>query len=79
MADQQQQFQRVDLFAPMMASRVGPPPIVLRVGVTRTRDEMVGGVPQSALRAESYVLLSALPEEIRHRVELAVQALIAGM
>ena len=70
--------QRVNLFQPLIADRDGPPPIVLRVGVLN-RNSMSEGVPQGGtIKPESYVLLSALPEEIRRRVELAIQALIAG-
>lgn len=71
------QMQRVDLYQPMIASRGGPAPIALRVGVIN-QNSISEGVPSGHPRAETYVLLSALPEELRQRVELAVQALIAG-
>lgn len=71
--------QRVDLYAPMEAARVGPPPLVLRVIVTPNADSVVGGVPMANRRAEPYVLLSALPDELRQRVELAVQARLQAM
>jgi hypothetical protein len=63
----------------MAANRIGPPPVVLRVVVTPNNAELAGGVPMSPTRGETYVLMSALPEELRRRVELAVQARIAGM
>ena len=70
--------QRVNLYQPLIADRDGPPPIVLRVGVLN-RNSMSEGVPMGGIvKAESYVLLSALPEEIRRRVELAVQAIITA-
>jgi hypothetical protein len=70
--------QRVDLFQPMIADKVGAPPLVLRVGVLN-HNSISEGVPQGGtVRAESYVLMSALPEELRRRVELAVQVLIAN-
>lgn len=72
-------IQRVDLYGPIAASRVGPAPLVLRVGVTPSNGSMVGGVPSSSMKVEQYVLVSALPAELRARVELAVQALLAGM
>jgi hypothetical protein len=74
------QPQRVDLFQPIVAARPGPAPLALRVGVP-LGDSIGGGVPSYAVngaRVETYVLLSALPEEMRKRVELAVQVLIAG-
>lgn len=71
--------QRVDLYKPIIAERIGPAPMVLRVGVTPHVDNLVGGVPPSAMKAEAYVLLSALPDELRARVELAIQAIAAGM
>jgi len=70
--------QKVDLYQPLVATRVGAPPLVLRAVVTPNVGNMVGGVPQSTTKIENYVLLSALPEELRRRVELAVQALITG-
>lgn len=60
----------------MMAAR-GPAPLALRVGV-QSQVSISEGVPSGGVKVETYVLLSALPEELRKRVELAVQALIAG-
>lgn len=70
--------QKVDLYQPIVNSRVGPPPLALRVGVTPNANSIVGGVPQGVSKIETYVLLSALPSELQERVKLAVQALIAG-
>lgn len=76
MANQQQGPQRVDLYAPMLAQR-GPAPLALRVGVANP-NSISEGVPSNVVKIETYVLLSALPVELRNKVELAVQALIAG-
>lgn len=70
--------QRVDLFQPMIAHKAGPPPLSLRVGIINN-DSISEGVPSGGqVKAEAYVLLSALPEDLRRRVELAIQALVAG-
>jgi len=70
--------QRVNLFQPLIADRGGAPPIVLRVGVLN-HNSISEGVPSGGtVKPEAYVLLSALPEELRRRVELAIQTLIAG-
>jgi len=70
--------QKVDLFQPIFADKAGAPPIVLRVGVPNN-NSISEGVPQGGqIRAEAYVLLSALPEELRRRIEMAVQMLAAG-
>jgi hypothetical protein len=53
--------------------------LLIRAIVMSARGGMVEGVPASAQQHETYVLLSALPAELRGRVTLAVQALIAGM
>ena len=74
-----QVFQRADINQIIVASRIGPAPLTIRAVVTPSSVAMVGGVPQSSQKAETYVLLSALPDELRERVKLAVQALIAGM
>ncbi len=70
--------QKVDLYQSMLNSRVGPPPIVLRVGVTPNSEMTVGGPQQGITKIEIYVLLSALPTDLQERVRLACQALIAG-
>jgi hypothetical protein len=72
-------MQRVDLYQPMISNRVGAPPLVLNVGVQRTGAETMGGYVEGAVRPEHYVLLSALPEELRERVKTAVQAMLSGM
>lgn len=69
--------QRVDVYQPMIAARPGPAPLVLRVGIVNG-DSISEGVPTNTVKAEAYVRLSALPDEIRKRVENAIQALIAG-
>lgn len=68
-----------DLYSPITASRIGPSPVVIRAIVTTNNDYIAGGMPQAQLKAESYVLLSALPKELQERVKTAVQAIISGM
>lgn len=53
-------------------------PLVVRVVVGSNNQMIVGGVPAGPPKIENYVQLSSLPEELRQRVELAVQALISG-
>jgi len=72
-------MQRVDLYQPMIHNRVGAPPLVINVGVNRTGAETMGGMVENVVRPESYVLLSALPDELRDRVKTAIQALISSM
>lgn len=69
--------QRVDLYQPIVSARSGPVPLAIRVGVPN-QNSISEGVPSGGMKAETYVLLSALPEELRRRVELAVQMLISG-
>ncbi len=71
-------MQRADVYQPIEASQAGPPPLVIRVVTTAAGQMVVGGTPSSSRKVEPYVLLSALPEELRLRVELAIQALIQG-
>lgn len=68
-------MQRIDLYQPIVHTRVGAPPMAIRVGVMRSNEETAGGLVEGSLRAETYVLLSALPEELRERVRTAIQAL----
>ena len=69
-------MQKVDLFKPIVAARQLPP-LAIRVGIPQ-QDSLSEGVPSGQLRAETYVLLSALPEELRRRVELAIQVLVSA-
>lgn len=71
--------QRVNLYQPIAADRAGPPPLTIRAIVIPNVDYTIGGTIGSTERAETYVLLSALPDEIRSRVITAVQALISSM
>lgn len=69
--------QKADLYQPIIAANAGPAPLTLRVGVVNN-SSLSEGVPTGTLKGETYVLLSALPDELRRRVELAVQALLTG-
>jgi hypothetical protein len=71
-------MQKVDLYSPIMSSRVGPPPLVINVGVIKSNESTTGGPIEGAVRPESYVLLSALPDELRERVKTAVQTLLSS-
>lgn len=70
---------KADLYKPVVSSRIGPAPVVVRAVVTANTDYVMGGMPQAATRVENYILLSSLPNELQERVKTAVQALIAGM
>lgn len=70
---------RADLYQPVIASRIGPPPVVIRAVVSHNNSYIGGGVPQAAVTAEDYILLSSLPKELQDRVRTAVQAIISGM
>ena len=72
-------MQKVDLYQPLISNRVGTPPLVLNVGVQRSSAETIGGPVGNAVRPEHYVLLSALPDELRERVKTAVQVLLSSM
>jgi hypothetical protein len=69
---------KVNLFSDIFADHVGPAPIVVRAVVTNNNASMVGGVPQSSMKVEHYVLLSVLPKELQERVKTAVQAIVSG-
>ncbi len=72
-------MQKIDLYQPLVHVRVGAPPLVINVGVNRHGSETMGGPVENVIRPEAYVLLSALPDELRERVKTAVQALISSM
>jgi len=66
--------QKVDLYQPLISTKVGPGPLVIRAAVTTSGGSMQGGVP-AVTKVENYVLLSALPEELQERVRTAIQML----
>lgn len=68
----------VDLYKPIEAVPGQLAPLVLRAVTQPRMEEIAGGVASSAARAHSYVLLEALPEDLRRRIQLAVQTIIAG-
>lgn len=70
---------RADIYNPIVATRIGPPPVVIRALVTHNNSYIAGGMPQAAITAEDYVCLSALPKELQERVRTAVQAIVSGM
>jgi hypothetical protein len=72
-------FQHVDLFSPILSAKKGKPPIVLRIGVQDQDVYTTGGPQASPIKPEAYVLMSALPEELRRRVETAVQVIVASI
>lgn len=70
---------RVDIYQPVIATRIGPPPVVIRALISHNNNYIAGGVPQAAVTGEDYILLSALPKELQERVKTAVQAIVSGM
>lgn len=74
-----EQTQKVDLYSGIEATRQGPPPLVIRALTHPSGMYTMAGPVSSQDKVETYVLLSALPEELRAKVVTAVQALIAGM
>lgn len=70
---------QADINKPIYSTVVGRAPLVIRAVTTSSNTLMVGGSSAVSQKVETYVLLSALPEELRQRVELAVQALVTAM
>lgn len=64
-----------NVYEPVVAAKQGPPPLVINIVTTPRTMEFVGGVPASATKTESYVMFSALPQELQTRVKLAIEAL----
>lgn len=71
-------MQKADPYKPILSSNNGKAPLVLRLVVNRN-DHFMEGVPGDSFKQETYVLLSALPLELRNRVELAVQTLKSAL
>jgi len=72
-------MQRIDLYQPMIHTRVSTPPLFINVGINRNGTETVEGPVEGVIKPETYVLLSALPDELKERVKTAIQALLSSM
>ena len=70
--------QKIDIHKPLINTRVGPIPVVLRIATTPTADHVAGGVPVGVTKIESYVLVSAMPTDLQERIRLAIDTMIAG-
>lgn len=68
-----------NLYDIIPAHKVGPAPLYIKTQITPTNVGLVEGVPSKSTKYEYYVLLSILPEELRKRVELAVQVAQSAM
>ena len=80
--NQQKQFQTVDLYGPIVAQKQGRPPLVMIIGTRPSQVYTVEGTMSGnvqTIKPEAYVLMSALPDELRHRVETAIAALTQAM
>lgn len=53
------------------------PPLVIKLSTPRNAVHMEGGTFSSSQKVEEYVLFSALPEELKQRVRVALQAVQA--
>ena len=78
----QNKHQVVDLYAPIISSRTGPPPLVFVVGTRPSQSYTIEGTVsggQSTIKPEAYVLISALPQELQSRIATAIASLTQGM
>lgn len=78
MNDNKVQVQVIDMFKPIMANKAGPAPVFINAVVTPSNAGYVGGIPSKTQKIERYVLLSAMPDDLRRRIETAIEAIMAG-
>lgn len=67
-----------DLTKPIFSAHPGKPPAMIRTVISAQQYMMQGAIPSNSQKVEDYVLLNALPEELRQRVLLALQVLSSG-
>lgn len=70
---------KANLYHPVFSSVQGPAPLVIRAIISNNSNYIGGGVPQTSMTAEDYVLVSSLPRELQERIKVAIEALVAGM
>lgn len=68
-----------NLYVPVKNALTGNAPLVIRTVITKQANMMSAGVPAQTQVIEDYVLLSALPLELRSKVELMIQALASSI
>lgn len=71
--------QVVDLMAPIVNARAGDPPLTFNVQTIVNAGLIEGATSHKVVKNDTYVRLSALPDEIRNRVVTAIQMLLSGM
>ena len=71
-------MQNVNLYQPIASVDASPPPLTLRVITKRQPVYTQQGSVEGTMKAETYVLLSALPIELQERVKLAIQTMLSG-
>jgi len=78
MGNNMNDVQRVDLYKPIVANRVSPAPLVMRIGTIPSVANIQGGTMSNVVKVEQYVLLSALPAELQQRIQTAIDAILAA-
>ncbi len=73
------EIQVIDPYRSLYKRANVPPPLTMVLNSTNGAEGYMQGVPPSMGRPEVYVCLSALPDELRNRVTLAVQALKSSL
>ena len=69
-------MQRVKLYEqPVMAEEVGRPPLTISVITQNSREETVSGPMNTSMKQHTYILYDVLPDELKRRVKLAIDAL----
>lgn len=70
--------QIVDIFSPMISSRKGQKPIYINIGIQPPDALTESGPMVLPIKNEVFICLSALPEDLRKRVESAINALTSS-
>jgi hypothetical protein len=71
-------MQIVDIFSPIISNRKGHRPLYINVGIQPADGMTESGPMTLPIKNEIYVCLSQLPDEIRRRVETAIQTLLSS-
>jgi hypothetical protein len=72
-------FQLIDIYKPIASKTIGPAPIVINALITSSTAQTVNATMTKNQRIETYVLLSSLPQELKNKVELAIQMMQAAL
>lgn len=71
--------QVVDVFSPLISNKKGQKPLYINVGIQPPDTWTEAGPMTLPIKNEVYVCLNLLPDDLKRKVETAIQALMTSI